>query len=306
VNGLKNEVKVTIGLCVKDCESTVSEAVNSIINQDFPHEKMELIVVEGYSEDKTLSTIKELLLKVDFKVKFFFENKGLGFARQTVVENASGTYIVWVDGDMILTKDFIRRQVNFMEKNPKVGVGKGKYGILNEKSLVAILENLKFVLDYSREGETSGPMGTSGCIYRLAAIKQVGGFSSEIKGVGEDMDAEQRVRAAGWSVCITPAVFYEKRRNTWKALWNEYFWHGFGFHYLYHGNKASMTKVFQKMFPPILFLSEFLGSIKVYQLTKKKISFLMPLHYLFKRAAWFYGFVKSHLRGYGHKTNFVT
>jgi len=88
--------KVTIGICVKNAETTIREAVESILNQDFPHELMKLIIVDGNSTDKTLSTIMNCLKKTNMKTSIFYENEGLGKARQIVVENAKGDYIVWL------------------------------------------------------------------------------------------------------------------------------------------------------------------------------------------------------------------
>ncbi|MEM5867131.1 MAG: glycosyltransferase [Candidatus Aenigmatarchaeota archaeon] len=47
----------------------------------------------------------------------------MGFCSiNVVVKNASGKYIIWVDCDMILPKDHVQKQVEFMEQNPKVGI----------------------------------------------------------------------------------------------------------------------------------------------------------------------------------------
>ena len=211
---MESNVIVTVGLCVKNAETTVRKAVNSIINQDYPLGSMEIIIVDGYSRDKTVPIIKESLIQTNIREKIFYENLGLGKARQIVVENALGYYIVWVDGDMVLPRNFIRRQVGFMDANPKVGIGKGKYGLNKKDNLVATLESMEFLINFQDEGETdSKALGTSGCIYRLQAIRQAGGFDENMNGVGEDQDSEYRVRERGWKLCVTNAVFYEKRRE---------------------------------------------------------------------------------------------
>lgn len=289
---MDSNVKVTVGLCVKNCEATVEKAVNSIINQDYPLQAMELVVVDGCSKDKTISIIKNCLVNADLRNNFFSENHGLGRARQTVVENASGDYIVWVDGDMVLSRDFIRKQVGFMEANPLVGIGKGKYGLNREDKLVATLENMEFLINFEVEGETaSKSLGTSGCIYRLDAIRQAGGFDENFKGVGEDMDAEYRVREQGWKLYVTNAVFYEKRRETWRSLWDEYFWHGYGWQSLLSKNRDMINLA--KLLPPVAVIVEFTRVPKAYKLTYQKAAFLLPFHYVFKRIAWFLGFMKS-------------
>ena len=289
---MKLDVKVTFGLCVKNAEATIKEAIDSLFRQDFPHELMELIVVDGYSEDKTLSIIKDSLKNTDMKSKTFCENKGLGHARQIVVDNAEGKYIIWVDGDMVLSRDYVKKQVEFMERNPNVGIAKGKYGIHRENSLVAALEVIEFVASFRCEGDTSSkPLATSGCIYRVEAIRQVGGFDENIKGAGEDLDAEYRIRAAGWLPCITSAIFYERRRKTWKSLWNEYFWLGRGGRHLLEKNRQIVN--LYKMLPPVALTTELFRTAAAYRLTRRKAVLLLPFHYAFKRIAWFLGFVVS-------------
>ena len=292
-----NNVIVTVGMCVKNSEATLKEAIESVLDQDFPHESMELVVVDGCSQDKTLMILRDSLKKTDIRTKVFYENEGLGRARQIVVENASGEYIVWVDGDMVLSRDFARRQVEFMNKNPEVGIAKGKYGTRTNgknENLVSTLENVEFMLNTMFEGRTSSKsLGTSGCIYRVEAIRQVGGFDPYIKGVGEDMDSENRIRKAGWLLHITSALFYETRRQTWKSLWNEYYWHGRGGRRLFEKNKRIIN--LYKMLPPVALTAELFRVSDAYRLTHCKGVLFLPFHYAFKRVAWFLGFVKSFL-----------
>lgn len=288
-------VKVTLGICVKNAEAIISDAITSVLRQDYPHENMELIIVDGYSKDNTLNTLKDALRNTDIETKIFQEKEGLGHARQVVVDNALGEYIIWVDADLILSNNFITNQVEFMNKNSNAGIAKGKYGTRrtgSRENLVETLENTEFLLYTMFDGETtSKALGTSGCIYRVKAIRQVGGFDQNFKGAAEDQDAEYRVRAAGWSLHITQAVFYEKRRQTWRSLWNEYFWHGYGDSYLF--KKSRDTINIYKFLPPVAIVLELLRVPAAYKLTKRKATLLLPFHYIFKRIAWYLGFMKS-------------
>ncbi|MCL1977742.1 MAG: glycosyltransferase [Candidatus Bathyarchaeota archaeon] len=285
-------VKVTIGLCVKNSQATIKPAVSSILSQDYPANQMELIVVDGYSKDQTVEIIKSCLTAVALQTRFFSENHGLGQARQTVIENAVGSYVVWVDGDMELPSDFVRKQVLFMDANPSVGIGKARYGIDKDAKLVASLENIEFLINYQFEGETHLKyLGTSGCIYRIEAIRQAGGFDITFRGVGEDMDAEYRVHSNGWKLYVTDAVFVEHRRDSWRSLWDEYFWHGYGFRFLLNKNRDMVN--IGKMLPPVAVLAELRRVPEAYRLTGQKIVVLLPFHYVFKRIAWFLGFLKS-------------
>jgi len=289
-------IRVTVGMCVRNSAFTVREAVRSIIDQDFPHEFAEIIVVDGHSQDNTLNIILDVLKDTAMRLKVFHENEGISKARQIVVDNAEGDYILWVDGDMVLAKSFIKKQVEFMDQHQTAGIAKGKYmpSPDHNVSLVAFLENMEFLLTTMFEGKTtSKSLGTSGCVYRTKAIKEVGGFDPYINGVGEDMDAENRIRQKGWLLYITSALFYETRRQTWKSLWKEYYWHGQG------GNKLfrKSWRVFNlhKMLPPIALFAELLRVPKAYKISHKKSVLLLPFHYTFKRIAWIFGFIKSEL-----------
>lgn len=291
------KTKVSVGVCVRNCENLIIGAIDSIIEQDFRHELMEAIFVDDGSEDKTLSIIDSSIPRFDMITRVFHHKwKGLGATRNVVVNNANGDYIIWVDGDMTLSKDFVRNQVQFMDSNLDVGIGKGRYGMYEATSAVAFLENIWAVVQFRNCEKTTlpKPLGTGGSIYRAEAIKKVGGFDETIKGVGEDMDAEDRIEKAGWSLKITPAEFYERRRDSWKGLWKEYFWHGSGVHLIYHRTRS--RDMLYKMFPPFAILIELLHSRAAYKQVHRKLVFLLPFHWIFKRTAWLLGFALGTLK----------
>ncbi|MCD6242828.1 glycosyltransferase [Candidatus Bathyarchaeota archaeon] len=284
---------VTIGICVRNCAGTLRDAIESVMSQDYPHELIEVIFVDDGSEDDTLSIIEEYRGKMDMKVNIFHHRwKGLGYSRNVVVWNASGKYIIWVDGDMILPKSHVRKQVEFMEKNVNVGIAKAKHGFFPRNKLVAVLENLPYmVLDYESNKVKLGMLGTGGSIYRVEAIREVGGFDESIKGAGEDLDAARRILMKGWQFGRSNAMFFERRRETWKALWTEYFWWGYSMRQVLKENKGLV--ILYKMTPLFGFLAGILYSLKAYKLTRWKSAFLLPLQFIFKLTAWWVGYIKS-------------
>ncbi len=285
--------KVTIGVCVRNGAKTISETIRSIIAQDYPHELMEVIFVDDGSEDETLTIIEKYASKMNMKVKIFHHNwKGLGFSRNIVVKNASGKYIIWVDCDMLLPKDHVRKQVDFMEKNPKVSIGKARYGFVDENSLVAFLENMPFMVRDSKDVPLKLP-GTGGAIFRVQAIREVGGFDESLDGVGEDQDIAYRIKADGWQIKRTNAYFYERRVKSWRDLWRKYLWYGYGNYYLYRKNRRIFSLA--RMNPAAGFLAGCLYAAESYRLTHKKAVFLLPFHFAFKMFAWFLGFSKGYI-----------
>jgi glycosyltransferase involved in cell wall biosynthesis len=290
---------VTIGLCTRNEEHTIQHTLDSIASQDFPHKLIELIVVDD-SDDSTFSIIKEYVSKMDFKVKVFKGyRKGLAFARNIVIENAEGEYLLWVDGDIIIPPDHVRKQVQFMEQHPEVGIAKASFHPLPQKGVVPTLENLEWVaVDYIiKSGGANVPSYLSGgSVHRVKALKQIGGYDTNIVGAGEDEEIEWRMSNSGWKVHFgTEACYYEWRKQTWKALWDNYFWYGYGAYYLY--NKGVRTVKFSTL------IGGFLLSRVAYQVTGKKLSFLLPIQYYFKRVAWFLGLAKAYLSGHKNGKN---
>ena len=60
---------VTIGICVKNGSDTILGALESVMAQSFPHEQMEVIVVDDGSEDDTLSIVHGYASKMDMPMK---------------------------------------------------------------------------------------------------------------------------------------------------------------------------------------------------------------------------------------------
>jgi glycosyltransferase involved in cell wall biosynthesis len=290
-------VAVTVGVCLRDCEASVGEAVESVLSQDFPHELMELVVVDGCSEDRTLAIVEESLSRTDIRSRVFRENEGLGAARQMVVDNATGDYVVWVDGDVSLTSSYVREMVEFMEKNPRVGVARGTERFKGSSS-IAVLESVRDLVDRSRKSKRF-LVGAGGAIQRLEAIRQAGGFDRGIRGAMEDVDMGVRVQSLGWVMGLGDPVFYHRLRQTWRSLWQEYFWWGYGAHFVRHKHGKRAISIGYEL-PPVAFVVGVAHIVHGYRLTRKKVSVLVPVHYLFKQVAWCLGYVHGHLDGYGH------
>jgi glycosyltransferase involved in cell wall biosynthesis len=304
---------VTIGVCMRNCEASVKEVVSGILDQDFPHKFMEVIFVDDGSKDRTLAVILDSASRMDMQVKVHHQEwKGLGPARNVVVNDTSGEYIVWVDDDMKLSRDYVRKLVGFMDQNPNVGIAKGRSGTCEEDcpikgcTLVAKLECLMWIAYNFKHGgkPTQKLPGTAGCIYRVKAIRQVKGFDEKIKSSGEDIDAAYNIRRSNWQIYYSiDAVFYARQKATWKALWNQQFRDGYGEHYLFRKN-GDVVQI-HKMAPPAKFIYGPFLSFTAYKLTHQKAAFLLPLQSTFKSIALCLGFVKGQIDFFRHKRGLV-
>ena len=228
--------KVTIGVCVRNCEGNIKQIVDRIFIQDFPHENMEVIFVDDGSEDDTMFLILKYAPKINIKYTVYHhEWQGLGFSRNVVSKNAQGDYIVWIDDGTIVTNDYIKKLVNLMDETPEIGIARGVIGLYSGSNPVATLENMNelvFSHKYAEKTTTKLP-GTSGSIYRVKATRQVGGFDENIQGACEDVDTAYRILSSGWRIYITGVEFFIDYNERLKDVWDKSFWYGYGLHFFF-------------------------------------------------------------------------
>jgi glycosyltransferase involved in cell wall biosynthesis len=288
--------RVSVGICARNSEDSIASAIESIVEQDFVHELMEIIFVDDGSEDKTLNIMETYASKIDIPARIFSDKwRGLGKARNTVINNARGDYIVWLDSDEILEKNFVRKQVDLMDRNSKAGIITAKWGILGQENIILLLELIPHVVEYSRQDwqARSKLPGTGAATHRVAAVRQVGGFDESIEGAGEDIELASRIRRAGWLILRGNSTFYETHGQlfTWKDLWKRYVNQGVHCRCLHR--KSNEFFSFYRMNPIASLVAAFTYAVLGYETTKLKVAFLLPSHFTFKMTAWFYGFSKG-------------
>ena len=293
---------VTIGICVRNSEKTIGNAIKSVMKQDFPHDKIQLVIVDDGSEDRTPQILSDYASKIDVATKIFQTKwQGLGAARNFILKNAEGDYIIWLDADEILTESYVRKQIEFMSKNPKVGITVGfvktvpKNLVLNLELIPGIISHINYGKPKSFIWRTERMPGTGGTTYRVEALKQVDGFDERLKGVGEDQEVAKRVTAAGWQIQLNNAYFYELHGGmaTFKDLWRKYLWYGYGGQKIYQQNRTLFS--FPRMSPLAGLLAGVVYSLAAYRLLRDKKVFLLPVHYGFKMTAWMLGFIKGQI-----------
>ena len=291
--------KVTLGLCVKNGAEIVKTAFESISIQDYPHESLMLIIVDDGSSDNTLSLALEFAQETDIQT-FVASNKGQGLAaaRQMVVNNAEGEYLLWIDDDLVLLKDYVRMQVEFMKKEPNVGAARGLVRIVPRSTIIAESDSYyHMVPPVSADPKT---IGTGGSIYRLKALEDVGGFDIRIKGAGEDIDVSRRIRESGWRLAVNKSaqVYQKHLPTTIKALWRRNYGYGYGNHFLFH--KYEDQHFLMQYLPPYVLLVALKMTRTAYRATKMKKVFVFFTIHLLSMIMQSLGFARAHLAGYGH------
>ena len=102
--------KVSIIVPAFNCEKTLSNCLNSILNQT--HKNFEVIIVDNNSYDRTREIIKGFEFK-DKRVKYVFEQQiGRGAARHKGEMAAKGDIILMTDADCIVPVNWINEMIN--------------------------------------------------------------------------------------------------------------------------------------------------------------------------------------------------
>lgn len=122
-------------------EEWIQRTILSCINQDYPIDKLEVIIVDDKSDDKSVEKIDEIVEKIKreaerFKtksrIKYFVqeENKGKRDALVRGVVEAKHELVVFVDSDSFLDPYAIRNLVQPF-KDPKMGGVSGRTDVAN-------------------------------------------------------------------------------------------------------------------------------------------------------------------------------
>ena len=93
-----NSTKISVVIPVFNCEKTIKSAVRSIQNQNMTN--IEIILVNDFSEDKSLEIIKELINE-DPRIKLINNEKNMGslYSRNIGILDAKGKYVMNLDND---------------------------------------------------------------------------------------------------------------------------------------------------------------------------------------------------------------
>ncbi len=96
-----NSPLVTIGIPVYNVEPYIEKCLLSVLNQTF--QNLEILVVDDLGTDKSMDIVAKMQqshpLGNCIKIIRHPVNRGLGEARNTAIENASGKYLCFVDSD---------------------------------------------------------------------------------------------------------------------------------------------------------------------------------------------------------------
>ncbi len=206
---LKPAVSVVIPTYLE--EETIEGCTKSIINQHFTEGRIETIVVDSHSPDRTLEVAKKCADKV-----IDLNERGVGKARNAGARVAEGDLLLFVDADTYLDLDFVSEMYSTFRDSKIVCVS----GILRSLERLRTLDNLFAVSHYeflnrlaSLSAHAGFPLFPSVCVgARRSAFKKMGGFVEDMA-CAEDIAFSRHMGKIGKCVVNPRAVSYTSVRR---------------------------------------------------------------------------------------------
>jgi glycosyltransferase involved in cell wall biosynthesis len=111
---MNNKPLISIITVCKNSENTIEKTIKSVINQNY--QNIEFILIDGKSEDKTLSIIKKYKKKI--KVIISEKDKGIYDAFNKGLKLAKGDLIGFVNSDDILIQNALNLLLKYYNNHP--------------------------------------------------------------------------------------------------------------------------------------------------------------------------------------------
>ena len=102
------------------------QTVHTLLEQDYPDDRWELIIVDNASTDNTWTVVEELMLEHDRVRGLREDRKGAHFARNLGAIAASGDILYFTDDDMLADTAMLRNLLEGFEADPRVASVTGK------------------------------------------------------------------------------------------------------------------------------------------------------------------------------------
>ncbi len=195
----------------------LKKCLYSLLSVDYPKDKYEIIVIDDGSTDGTFEFMKNISHKYGRLIKYHRQNNsGPAKARNLGIKKAKGEIIFFVDDDVLVPKDFIKKSLKWYRNKKVAGVG-GK--VIPKKLswpdlyyIARSIDEFLYLIKVNRKLKRG--IATALCSYRKNVLIKLGGFDENFPlAAGEDIDLTRRVVDYGFIVIKDPSIIGEHLRS---------------------------------------------------------------------------------------------
>jgi glycosyltransferase involved in cell wall biosynthesis len=172
-------------------ENTVQQCLESIRRQAY--DKIEVLVVDHQSTDKTVQIARQL------KTKVLFVSRERSVAKNLGARRAEGDFLLFVDSDMVLDPMTVKECVTICTQKNLDAVVIPLSDIAN--GFLATCRKLDRASYYVDPKSSSMPMPR---FFRKSAFLAVNGFDENLV-CGEDFDLARRIEKSGYRIGVASA-----------------------------------------------------------------------------------------------------
>lgn len=217
---------ISIVIPVYNVQAYLGECIDSVLNQS--KEAYEIILVDDGSTDQSGDICDDYSRKYKQIRTIHKKNEGLGFARNTGLENVTSDYVIFIDSDDYIDSDFLEEMQHIVDKGTYDTVKTGYRRVTLEGKCIS---NLGTTAEYFEDSDVkekllprmigsapgtndSIPMSACGTLYSIKIINQYSiRFVSERKWISEDMSFNIEYFSHAQKCAIDKYIGYNYRAN---------------------------------------------------------------------------------------------
>ncbi|MEJ5316227.1 MAG: glycosyltransferase family 2 protein [Tenuifilum sp.] len=229
---------VSIIVPVRNERAFISKAINSILEQDYNKDLLEIFLIDGLSTDGTTEIINSYTQKYGFIKLLTNHNKTVPYALNLGIKEAKGDIIIRLDVHAEYPKNYISTLVHYLTKLNADNVGASVITLpanssLKAKSIAIALSsrfgvgNATFRLDNNKSVEyievDTVPFGC----YRREIFERIGLFDEQLTR-NQDNEFNERLRKTGGKIYLIPSlkIKYYAREN-YSKLFKMFYQYGY-------------------------------------------------------------------------------
>ncbi|WP_102819156.1 MULTISPECIES: glycosyltransferase [unclassified Mesotoga] len=252
--------RVSVIIPARNEEKFIERCVKSFLACDYPGELIEVIVVDGMSEDGTRDIVNEISLRDNRVMLIDNEKKITPVAMNLGVKASKGEYIFFSGAHSEMPSDYISKCVQHAIESGADNVG----GVVKTEPRVnspvgrAIAEVLSHPIGVGgakfRTGVTKPTevdTAPFGC-YKREVFDRIGYFNEQLVR-NQDIELNLRLKRAGGRIILYPDIqFNYYARSTYGDLWRNSFGNGY---WVIAGSRFSNMPFSLRHIVPFLFVS---------------------------------------------------